>query len=81
MNDFCVEIGLWKVGLGRSRSRESHGRSESSGLWSYAYGTRQYAYEMLVRVWGEALRVWVEKMTFSNVHWSLLVRVMGSCYA
>ncbi|KAI5442940.1 hypothetical protein KIW84_011830 [Lathyrus oleraceus] len=44
--------GLTKVELDRSRSRESHCRSGNSGFWSYAYGTRQYAYEMAWYAYG-----------------------------
>ncbi|KAI5414818.1 hypothetical protein KIW84_040326 [Lathyrus oleraceus] len=47
-----------EVELDRSRSRESHCRSGNSGFWSYAYGTRQYAYEMAGTRMDEALRVW-----------------------
>ena len=50
--------------LDRSRSRESHSRSGNSGFWSYAYGTRQYAYEMAGTRMGEALRVWEKEMIF-----------------
>ena len=64
MNELCVKFGLWKVELDRSRSRESHCRSGNSGFWSYAYGTRQYAYEMAGTRMDEALRVWVKKMIF-----------------
>ena len=78
MNDFCVEIGLWKVGLGRSRSRESHCRSESSGFWSYAYGTRQYAYEMAGTRMALGNTRMDEEDDVLNVVWSLLVRVWGS---
>ena len=64
MNDFCVEIGLWKVGLSRSRSRESHCRSgdSGSGHTRMALGNTRMD----------------EEDDVLNVVWSLLVRVWGS---
>ncbi|KAI5414139.1 hypothetical protein KIW84_058327 [Lathyrus oleraceus] len=58
-----------------SRSRESHCRSESSGFWSYAYGTRQYAYEMAGTRMALGNTRMDEEDDVLNVFWSLLVRV------
>lgn len=35
--------------VGRKRCRKFHGRPADFGLWSYAYGARSYAYEMVHR--------------------------------
>ena len=51
-NELCVKIGLWKVGSEEFRSRETMADLEKLGFWSYAYGTRQYAYEMVWYAYG-----------------------------
>ena len=70
-----MKFGLWKGELDRSRSRESHCRSESSGFWSYAYGTRQYAYEIAGTRMALGNTRMDEEDDVLNVFWSLLVRV------